>query len=158
MKTIMERNQIQGFRVNIQANSGFFDFPAKIRILVHFHFVTHNPFPESGSKKHCQDSGMRTIDSPYKITPIGVIFKKIFWKNYHIIFGPSPLRVVPKNDFQTGLLAKQFQFLVGKILSWVNLLEEGVWKSILQNCNFMQQKLAEALMERRGWNDTYETT
>jgi hypothetical protein len=32
-------------------------FPAKIQILVHFCFVTHNPFPESG--KHFQDSGMR---------------------------------------------------------------------------------------------------
>jgi hypothetical protein len=61
-------------------------FPAKLRILVHFHFVTHNLFPESGSNKRFQDSEMRTIDSPYKITPIGVILGK----NYHIILGPSP--------------------------------------------------------------------
>ena len=34
-------------------------------------------FPESELGKHFQGSGMRTIDSPYKITPIGS-FKKVF--------------------------------------------------------------------------------
>jgi hypothetical protein len=31
-------------------------------------------FPESGSRKHDQSSGMRAIDFSHKITPIGVIF------------------------------------------------------------------------------------
>ena len=29
----------------------------------------HNHFPESGSRKHLQASGMRAIDSPHEITP-----------------------------------------------------------------------------------------
>src|SRR5688572_11803638 len=51
-----------------------------------FRFNTPTPFPESGSGKHFQDSGMRGIDFSHKITPIKVIFfknlrKKFFLKN-----------------------------------------------------------------------------
>jgi hypothetical protein len=53
-------------------------FSAKIRILVHFRFVTHNSFPESASGKHFQGLGMRASDFLHKITLIMVIFRKIF--------------------------------------------------------------------------------
>jgi hypothetical protein len=33
-------------------------------------------FPETGPWKHFQDSGMRAIDSPHRITSIGAIFRK----------------------------------------------------------------------------------
>ena len=41
-----------------------------------FLFKSHFP-PKSGSGKRFQSSGMRAIDSPHKITPIEVIFRKI---------------------------------------------------------------------------------
>ena len=51
------------------------------------------PFPESGSRKHFHASGMHAIDSPHKITPIGIIFRKNFLKKIHLILCPFLLRV-----------------------------------------------------------------
>src|ERR1700758_2121124 len=47
-----------------------------------FRFNTPTPFPESGSGKHFQDSGMRGIDFSHKITPIKVILKQILRKKF----------------------------------------------------------------------------
>ena len=51
-------------------------------------------FPESGSKKHFQGSGMRAIDSPHKITPRGLLVKKIWRK---IFFGDRAANGTPLN-------------------------------------------------------------
>jgi hypothetical protein len=54
-------------------------FPCENSNFSLFSLCYTNPFPESG--KHIQDSGIRAPDSPHKITPKGVIFrKKIFEK------------------------------------------------------------------------------
>ena len=37
-----------------------------------------NFFPESGSRKHFQDSGMRAIDFPHEITPRNMILRQKF--------------------------------------------------------------------------------
>jgi hypothetical protein len=58
-------------------------------------------FPESGSGKHFQGSGMHAIDSPHKITPRGVIFRTIRFripKNHK-----NPLFLAhPVHDFGIG--------------------------------------------------------
>jgi hypothetical protein len=41
-------------------------------------FDTHSYFPELGSRKHFQASGMRTIDTSHKISPNRVTFEKNF--------------------------------------------------------------------------------
>src|SRR5689334_4030591 len=49
--------------------------------LLHFRFNTPTTFPESGKRFHA--SGMHAIDSPHKITPIGVVFRKYFLVQIH---------------------------------------------------------------------------
>ena len=51
-------------------------------------------FPESGSRKHFQDSGMRAIDSPHKITPRGLLVKKNLRKFF---FGDRAANGTPLN-------------------------------------------------------------
>ena len=67
------KNQLRAFPnlendslILIQENRSVFDF----------RFNTHTYFPESGSGKRFQASGMRTIDSSHKISPHRVIFEK----------------------------------------------------------------------------------
>jgi hypothetical protein len=43
-------------------------------ILFIFVLIHISPFPESGSGKHFHAARMRAIDSPHKITPIGIKF------------------------------------------------------------------------------------
>jgi hypothetical protein len=62
-----------------------------------FRFNTYSYFPESGLRKHFQNSGMHAIDSPHEITPrydfegkISKIFDFRF--NTHIYFPESGKR------------------------------------------------------------------
>ena len=41
-------------------------------------FTSIHIFPESGSRKHFQDSGMRAIDSPHETTPRNMILREKF--------------------------------------------------------------------------------
>jgi hypothetical protein len=70
-------------------------------------------FPESGSRKHFQDSGMRTIDSPHKITSYGVVFEKILRKFFD--FRPRSMgyraEVSPKISILTKHWTKIFSLV-----------------------------------------------
>ena len=44
--------------------------------MLDFRFNTHSYFPELGSRKHFQYSGMRAIDSPHEITPRNMILRE----------------------------------------------------------------------------------
>src|SRR5690349_3325030 len=54
------------------------DFQMKNSKFSYFRFNTHSYFPESGSGKRFQASGMHAIDSSHKIRPNRVIFEKNF--------------------------------------------------------------------------------
>ena len=47
-------------------------------------FQKPNFFSESGPGKHFQDSGIRAIDSPHKITPYGSFLEKNFPVKIHV--------------------------------------------------------------------------
>ena len=56
-----------------------YDFEGEISKFFDFRFNTHIYFPESGSRKRFQGSGMRAIDFSQKITPRRSLVKKIFY-------------------------------------------------------------------------------
>jgi hypothetical protein len=68
-------------------------------------------FPESGSGKHFQGSGMRAIDSPHKITPRGVIFRTIYFR-------------VPKNHKNPLFLAHPVFFYLRTSIDSINCSDE----------------------------------
>ena len=95
--------------------------------MLDFRFNTHSYFPESGSRKRFQGSGMRAIDLSHEITPRNMILREKFQKifdfrfNTHIYFPDSglgkrfqasgmrtidsPHEIIPRNM----ILRKKFQ-------------------------------------------------
>src|SRR3569833_814013 len=74
-----------------------------------FRFNTHIYFPESGSRKRFQGSGMRAIDSPHKITPRRSLVNKISTRFYVGLPLKNKYAVVKKKPFEVLVISKTEQ-------------------------------------------------
>ena len=99
-----------------------------------FRFNTHSYLPESGSRKHFQDSGMRTIYFPHEITPRNIILREEF-QNFSIF--ASILKKIFKNDpirgnFIRGIDCAHSRSLNTLSWPWIReirvCIEAKIWK------------------------------
>ena len=104
-------------------------------------------FSESGSRKHFQGSGMRAIDSPHKITPRGLLVKKI-WKNF---FGDRAANGTP---FKLLLWHRIYQFFsffwIFFLKSLPTILTKVVSTHILDIFSKKSRKKSEKKFSRGG--------